>query len=82
MNTSQIISVAKKYDGRGWGGYRIAIDRFLPKGGGHELEMFISKYYGITYPGIAGLGLVSLAFGTGTYFGVLRLAKRTGALQQ
>lgn len=58
------------------GGYRIAIDRFLPKEGGPELEMFISKYYGVTYGGLFGLGIVSLGLGVGTYFGGYRLLRR------
>jgi len=59
------------------GGYHIVPDRFLPKGSGEKLEMFISNYYGVTYGGVAGFGLVSLVSGVGTYLaGVWVAGKR------
>lgn len=78
-NPCEFISDYQRHEKVQWawmGGYRIAIDRFLPKSGGPEQEMFISKYYGVTYSGLIGFGIVSLLLGSGAYFGTRRLTEK------
>lgn len=64
------------------GGYHIVPDRFLPKSSGENLEMFISKYYGVTYGGVFVLGIASLMLGVGTYFGTRKLLGRKAAMSE